>query len=191
MIDVMRHPDRRPRRGPGSLGTGPCAWLEPAAALERERATAYRTGIVCSGGTTVDGARSTQTAFDVIGGQEGVDRLVETFYRNMDALPQARAIRAMHAADLGPTKTILKLYLAEWLGGPNAYSERRGHPRLRMRHMGFPIGPDERDAWMACMSGALDATVEDARLREALKLHFAKLADWLRNDPRSAAEQRR
>ncbi|BBU61170.1 hypothetical protein MSC49_11050 [Methylosinus sp. C49] len=132
---------------------------------------------------TMDAVQSTKTAFDVIGGQEAIDRLVETFYRNMDELPQARGIRAMHAIDLGPTKAVLKLYLAEWLGGPKSYSEQRGHPRLRMRHMGFAIGPAERDAWMACMTGALDEVVDDVRLRDSLKQNFAKLADWLRNDP--------
>jgi hemoglobin len=132
---------------------------------------------------TVDALQSQKTPFHAIGGQATVDRLVETFYRNMDVLPQAQKIRAMHARDLGPTKAVLKLYLAEWLGGPKTYSEQRGHPRLRMRHMGFAIGPAERDAWMACMTGALDEVVDDVNLREKLKQSFAKLADWVRNDP--------
>ncbi len=131
----------------------------------------------------MDALQSTRTAFDVIGGQPAVDRLVETFYRNMDAFPEARKIRAMHAPDLGPTKAVLKLYLAEWLGGPKSYSEQRGHPRLRMRHMGFAIGPAERDAWMSCMAGALEEVIDDVNLREKLRQNFAKLADWVRNDP--------
>lgn len=131
----------------------------------------------------MDALQSQKTPFHAIGGQATVDRLVETFYRNMDVLPQAQKIRAMHARDLGPTKAVLKLYLAEWLGGPKTYSEQRGHPRLRMRHMGFAIGPAERDAWMACMTGALDEVVDDVNLREKLKQSFAKLADWVRNDP--------
>ncbi|KAF0209709.1 MAG: hypothetical protein FD172_3212 [Methylocystaceae bacterium] len=103
--------------------------------------------------TTID---HTVSIFDRIGGFDTVDRLVETFYRNMDELPEARGIRAVHADDLGPTRAILKVYLAEWLGGPKDYSAKKGHPRLRMRHGHLRIGPAERDAWMLCMNGALD-----------------------------------
>jgi hemoglobin len=117
-----------------------------------------------------------------IGGADTVHRLVEAFYGNMDAMPAARTIRAMHAETLAPAKAILKLYLAEWLGGPNEYSAKRGHPRLRMRHMRFPIGPAERAAWMLCMGKALEETIDDANSRENLQQNFAKLADWLCND---------
>jgi hemoglobin len=101
----------------------------------------------------------------------------------MDAFAAAKGIRAMHGPNLGPVKAILKLYLAEWLGGPKDYSARRGHPRLRMRHAKFPIGPAERDAWMLCMGAALDVAIEDAALRESVRRELAKLADWVRNDP--------
>lgn len=84
--------------------------------------------------------------FDQIGGAQTVDRLVEAFYRRMEALPEARTIRALHPPDLAATKEVLKRYLGEWLGGPKAYSQERGHPRLRMRHLGFRIGIAERDA---------------------------------------------
>ena len=102
------------------------------------------------------------TNFARIGGQPAVDRLVEAFYRRMDLLPEARGIRAMHRADLTATKDVLKRYLGEWLGGPPRYSEERGHPRLRMRHIHLQIGPAERDAWMLCMGGALEEVVADA-----------------------------
>jgi hemoglobin len=120
--------------------------------------------------------------FDLIGRAAAVDSLVDAFYRNMDLRPQARTIRAMHAGDLEPTKAILKLYLREWLGGPAEYTARRGHPRLRQRHIHFPIGPAERDAWLACMNSALDETVSEPSLRDRLKRSFHKLADWFRND---------
>jgi hemoglobin len=128
----------------------------------------------------------TATIFDIIGGAPAVDRLVETFYRNMDAMSPARAIRAMHATDLGPTKAILKLYLTEWLGGPKNYSASRGHPRLRMRHARFSIGPAERDAWLMCMNAALDECVDNAGVRSQLNQQLTKLADWMRNDPGNA-----
>jgi len=117
-----------------------------------------------------------------VGGEAAVDRLVEAFYRRMDSQPEARGIRAMHEADLSPTKDVLKRYLGEWLGGPKLYSQERGHPRLRMRHLRFAIGPSERDQWMACMDGALGEVIDDAGLREQLRNNFYKLADWVRND---------
>jgi len=117
-----------------------------------------------------------------IGGAAAIDRLVDAFYRRMDTLPEATGIRAMHEADLGSTRAVLKLYLNEWLGGPANYSAERGHPRLRMRHGAFAIGAAERDAWLACMRGALEEVVpDDAAFREQLMQSFFKTADWLRN----------
>jgi hemoglobin len=119
--------------------------------------------------------------FDRIGGILAVDRLVEAFYGHMDTLPVAATIRAMHDSDLGSIKTVLKCYLSEWTGGPKLYSPEKGHPRLRQRHMGFPIGDAERDAWMECMVKALDECVEDAAARAELEGNMRKLADWMRN----------
>jgi hemoglobin len=119
--------------------------------------------------------------FERIGGAVIIDRLVEGFYERMDTLPEARTIRAMHAPDLGPTKTVLKRYLCEWMGGPKLYSAEKGHPRLRQRHMGFQIGETERDAWLLCMRGALDASIKDTEARREIYAALAKLADWMRN----------
>jgi hemoglobin len=119
--------------------------------------------------------------FERIGGAVAIDRLVEAFYRRMDSLPEAAAIRTMHAADLGPVGSVLKRYLSEWTGGPKLYSPEKGHPRLRQRHMGFAIGNAERDAWMLCMRGALAETIEDAAVRADIEAALSKLADWMRN----------
>jgi hemoglobin len=121
------------------------------------------------------------TPFGRIGGAVTIDRLVEAFYRRMDALSEATTIRAMHAADLARTKDVLKRYLGEWLGGPNLYSAERGHPRLRQRHMGFKIGEMERDAWLLCMRGALEEQIADADARREIDAAMTKLADWMRN----------
>ncbi|BDV33903.1 group II truncated hemoglobin [Methylocystis iwaonis] len=129
------------------------------------------------------------TLYDHIGGASTVDQLVEAFYRNMDTMEAARGIRAMHTTDLGPTKAILKLYLTEWLGGPANYSAKRGHPRLRMRHARFHIGPAERDAWLICMDAALDACITDPAARGSIAQALAKLADWMRNDPDNAHDK--
>lgn len=119
--------------------------------------------------------------FERIGGSIAIDRLVESFYRWMDALPDASGIRAMHPEDLTGVKQVLKRYLTEWTGGPKLYSPEKGHPRLRQRHMGFPIGGAERDAWLLCMRGALEETIVDAGARQELDVALAKLADWMRN----------
>ncbi|MEC4591721.1 MULTISPECIES: group II truncated hemoglobin [Nitrospirillum] len=128
-------------------------------------------------------AVSQRTIFEAIGGQAAVDRLVEAFYHQMDTLPEVRGLRAMHAPDLTETKRVLKLYLAQWMGGPADYSAERGHPRLRARHLGFTVGVAERDAWLLCMSRALMTTVPDADLRGAILQALTPLADWMRNQP--------
>lgn len=119
--------------------------------------------------------------FERVGGATTIDRLVEAFYRRMDTLEQAQEIRAMHAPDLSATKNVLKRYLCEWTGGPKLYSVEKGHPRLRQRHMGFKIGNAERDAWLACMRGALEETVADEAARREIDDALTKLADWMRN----------
>lgn len=120
--------------------------------------------------------------FELVGGQAAVDRIVEEFYRRMDVEPAAQVIRVLHPPDLSGSKAVLKRYLAEWMGGPAAYSWERGHPRLRMRHLPFRIGTAERDAWMLCMAGALAEVVGSNRLREYLLQSMSKIADWMRND---------
>lgn len=119
--------------------------------------------------------------FERIGGAHTIDRLVESFYQRMDTLAEARGIRDMHDLDLEPLKRVFKRYLTEWLGGPDLYSSERGHPRLRQRHMGFPIGNAARDAWMLCMDGALAETVADEDARQNIRESMLKLADWMRN----------
>jgi hemoglobin len=123
------------------------------------------------------------TPFEQIGGQPAVDRIIDSFYDRMDTLPEAKVIRVLHPEDLGGTRAVLKRYLAEWLGGPRAYSEERGHPRLRARHLPFSIGDEERDAWMLCMRGALEEGVTDVLIREWLEEKLAGVADWMRNRP--------
>ncbi|RXG93464.1 group II truncated hemoglobin [Bradyrhizobium zhanjiangense] len=123
----------------------------------------------------------TISMFERIGGSATIELLVDRFYQRMDTLPEAKVIRAMHAADLGLIRDVLKRYLTEWTGGPRLYSVEKGHPRLRQRHIGFSIGDAERDAWMACMRGALEETVADRAARQDLDKALSGLADWMRN----------
>ena len=125
----------------------------------------------------------TPTPFERIGGQPVVDRIVDVFYDRMDTLPEARIIRALHPQDLAAIRIVLKKYLAEWLGGPSAYTQERGHPRLRARHLPFSIGDEERDAWMLCMRGAMEEVITNQAAREWILEKLAPLADWMRNRP--------
>lgn len=116
-----------------------------------------------------------------LGGAAALQRLVERFYALMDQLPQARAIRAMHPADLAPSRERLFMFLSGWLGGPPLYAERIGPPRLRRDHMAFAIDGAARDAWIACMTQALAEQVEDETLRTQLGAALFKTADFLCN----------
>lgn len=121
--------------------------------------------------------------YELMGGKQGIDDLVDRFYDTMDTLPQARTIRAMHGPDLTVIRHVLKLYLAQWLGGPQDYSRERGHPMLRGRHLGFSIGLAERDAWMQCMDAALSQVACEPQVRDQVREAMLKLADWMRNQP--------
>jgi hemoglobin len=131
---------------------------------------------------TVTSAPAANPHFARIGGADAIAYLVERFYLHMDTRPEAAAIRALHPADLAPVKAVLVRFLCEWMGGPQDYSAERGHPRLRRKHLGFPIGASERDAWLLCMRLALRDTVPDAELAGELEHAFFKTADFIRND---------
>ena len=133
-----------------------------------------------------DTEQQAATAYALMGGQATVDRLVDSFYDRMDSLPDAAVIRAMHTADLTDIRAVLKQYLGEWLGGPKRYTSERGHPMLRARHLPFPIGTAERDAWMLCMNGALDETVAQEDVREHVRTALSNLAGHMRNLPEQA-----
>ena len=88
------------------------------------------------------------TPYERLGGEAAVRKLVDRFYDLMDALPEARGIRELHPPDLAGSRDKLFKFLSGWLGGPPLYVEEYGHPRLRARHLPFPIGEAERDAWL-------------------------------------------
>lgn len=121
------------------------------------------------------------TPYEMLGGEAGVRRLVTCFYALMDEAPEFHGIRKLHPADLASSTDKLFMYLSGWLGGPSLYIERFGHPRLRARHLPFPIGESERDQWMACMSQAMDETDVPEPLRAKLREALAGVADWMRN----------
>lgn len=124
-----------------------------------------------------------KTPYELIGGEAGVRRLTQRFYEIMDTLPEAKGVRQMHPANLKGSEEKLFMYLSGWLGGPQLFMERFGHPRLRARHLPFAIGKSERDQWMLCMVQAFeDVGIEDP-LRSELLYSLLNLADHMRNQP--------
>ncbi|MBK9313575.1 MAG: group II truncated hemoglobin [Acidobacteria bacterium] len=121
------------------------------------------------------------TIYEQIGGEENIRRLVDRFYDLMDARPEAEGIRRLHPEDLSESREKLYLFLVGWTGGPPLYVQKYGHPRLRARHLPFPIGEAERDQWLLCMNQALDEVVEKALLKQQISLAFGQLADFMRN----------
>ena len=125
--------------------------------------------------------RNAKTPYELIGGEEGVRALVERFYDLMELDPQFARLRAVHGSTLEQAREKLFLFLSGWLGGPQLYTDRFGHPMLRARHLPFAIGDEERDQWMACMVLAMAETGVPDDLRAGLEQAFFKTADWMRN----------
>jgi hemoglobin len=121
------------------------------------------------------------TPFGWIGGESALRALVDRFYDLMDLEPGFTALRAVHGSDLDKARDHLFWFLCGWMGGPDYFVERFGHPRLRARHMPFKIGILERDQWLACMDQAMADTGVDATLRARLNTSFFQTADWMRN----------
>jgi hemoglobin len=127
------------------------------------------------------------TVFEWIGGEQKVKALVERFYDLMDLENGYAALRAVHGSELAGAREKLFWFLCGWMGGPQHYTGRFGHPMLRARHMPFKIGIRERDQWLACMDQAMGETGVDAELRRRLNESFFQTADWMRNLGEQAA----
>jgi hemoglobin len=125
--------------------------------------------------------QAARTPFEWIGGEDRVKALVERFYDLMELEPAYAAVRATHGSDLGGARTKTFFVFCCWVGGLQHYVERFGHPRLRMRHMGFSIGVRERDEWLACMDQAMNDCAVEQDLRRRLSASFFQTADWMRN----------
>ena len=108
--------------------------------------------------------------YDEIGGHETFAKLVDIFY---EGVAQDEVLKPMYPEeDLGPATERLTMFLEQYWGGPSTYSERRGHPRLRMRHVPFHVNPDARDRWLKHMRTAVDAL-------DLAPIHEVALWDYL------------
>ena len=96
------------------------------------------------------------TVHTAVGGDVFFFDLVNRFY---DEVPDEPLLAPMYPPDLTEARRKTALFLAQYWGGPTTYSDERGHPRLRMRHLPFSIGGPERDAWLRLMLAALDEAI--------------------------------
>jgi hemoglobin len=123
--------------------------------------------------------------YDRVGGQPFFDRLVEVFYDGVATDPVLLPLYP-EAPDLSGARHRLSGFLVQYWGGPTTYSDERGHPRLRMRHMPFHIGPTERDHWLEHMSGAVERVCSESGVGDdiaaELLAYFVPAAEHLRND---------
>jgi hemoglobin len=122
------------------------------------------------------------TFYDAAGGEETFRRLVHRFYQGVAGDPLLRPLYPEE--DLGPAEERLRLFLVQYWGGPKTYGERRGHPRLRMRHVPFTIGEAERDAWLAHMRTAVDELQLPEQLETMLWDYLVMAANSMINAPR-------
>jgi hemoglobin len=124
-------------------------------------------------------ARPVISFYDLVGGEPTFRRLAERFYAGVAADPVLRAVYPEE--DLSAAQERLTLFLIQYWGGPHTYSERRGHPRLRMRHAPFAIGEQARDAWLAHMREALDSLDLPRQQAETLWAYLESAAFSLQN----------
>jgi hemoglobin len=124
------------------------------------------------------------TPFDQVGGADAVRRLAERFYEIMSDREPALA-RLHPCTPDGRVARVPRdrftLFLIGWLGGPDDYIEQFGHPRLRMRHARVPVDEAMRDAWLRCMTAAMDECGIRGDVRVFLDARFAEVADFMRN----------
>lgn len=121
------------------------------------------------------------TFYDRVGGHDTFVRLVRGFYEGVAADP---ALRAMYPEeDLGPAEDRLRMFLEQYWGGPTTYSQLRGHPRLRMRHLPYAVTPDMRDRWLTHMLAAVDDLGLEPTLDATLRDYLVRAAYSLVNAP--------
>jgi hemoglobin len=122
-----------------------------------------------------------RTLYDVIGGESVLRAMVDRFYDLMELEPEFAGIRALHPPSTDGSRDKLFWFLSGWMGGPGLYQEQFGHPRLRARHLPFPVGTSERDQWLRAMAWAMEDVGIEEDLRLRLMQSFYQTADWMRN----------
>ena len=118
------------------------------------------------------------TVFDRVGGSAWFYQLLDLFYEDVIRRDE---IRNLYPDDLTDSKKNTADFLIQYWGGPSLYSERRGHPRLRMRHAPYAIGEYQKESWLASMRFALDQMQPAKEINEAMTEYFLMAADHMKN----------
>jgi hemoglobin len=124
-----------------------------------------------------------KSLYESIGGIDKIDELVDRFYDLMALESGLSDLRDMHPQDLTGSREKLKFFLTGWMGGPDIYSQKYGHPMLRARHLPYKIGSKERNQWLICMYQAMEDCGIDGEAAKQLEESFLNTADWMRNQP--------
>ena len=125
----------------------------------------------------------TKSLYESIGGVDKIDELVDRFYDLMALDSRFTELRNMHPPDLSGSREKLKFFLTGWMGGPDLYSQKYGHPMLRAKHLAYKIGIAERNQWLVCMYQAMEDCGIDQGVGKQLEESFFNTADWMRNQP--------
>jgi hemoglobin len=120
-----------------------------------------------------------QTFYERVGGHETFVKLVHEFYLGVAGDQPLRDLYPEE--DLGPAEERLRMFLEQYWGGPTTYSEQRGHPRLRMRHMPYAVTPDQRDRWLRHMNAAIDSLGLDPMDDHQMRAYMAHAAHFMVN----------
>ncbi|EGD58060.1 globin [Novosphingobium nitrogenifigens DSM 19370] len=123
------------------------------------------------------------TPYETFGGEPVIRALCARFYALMDTLPEAAECRAVHPPDLSRAEQKLYEYLTGWLGGPPLYTDKYGHPRLRMRHFVAPIGKAEIEGWLACFHIAWAEIIPPSPLADTILEKVDALGWHMENQP--------
>lgn len=122
-----------------------------------------------------------KTPYEIIGGEQGARALANRFYDIMASDPYAKPLYDMHPQPLDRIRQVFFEFLSGWLGGPDLFAEKYGHPRLRQRHIPFAIDTALKEQWMYCMNKSLDIEIDNPLLREGLRNSLDQLASHMIN----------
>ena len=177
-------PDGRAFAFAGLIGDRAGIWVQelgsgdPTFVLEAGAVVAWSPTPTCRPSVDCASVLSETTVYDAAGGMPFFEGLVSRFYDGVAGDP---VLRPLYPADLAPSTRHLTLFLAQYWGGPSTYDEERGHPRLRMRHAPFAIGPAERDRWLVHMREAVAVMAPPEPIERALLEYFEMAAEAMRN----------
>jgi hemoglobin len=127
-------------------------------------------------------------SFQAAGGEDGIRKLVDEFYQQMETQNRGKEIRAMHKSDLVTIKDKLSLFLMAWLGGPKLYAEKYGGISIPMVHRHLDVKEEQRDAWLFCMQKALEFQDYEEDFKSYLLEQLAVPAERIRQVSQMARE---